>query len=90
MKVVIYMRNKEKFIADVEKVANQSVLSEVDFVEDAAHTLNNDIDNHGEYTIIGDFTTTGKNETFIFVRNERPKTDNPNESIEDWFYEGRA
>ena len=83
------MRNKEYFLKDVKAVTKEVLVAEVNFVEDAAHTLNNDTDNHGEYTILGDFTTTGKNETFIFTRNERPKTDNPDEKIEDWFYEGR-
>ena len=83
------MRNKETFLKDVKEVTNKVLVGEVNFVEDAAHTLNNDADNHGEYTVLKDFTTTGKNETFIFTRNLRPKTDNSEESIEDWFYEGR-
>lgn len=84
------MRKKEEFIKDVEKVVLPNFLEEVDFVQDAAHTLNHDLDNYGEYTILKDFTKTGKEETFVFLREERPKTDNPEELIEDWFYEGRA
>lgn len=84
------MRNKKKFMEDVESIATPLMLSEVNAVEDAAHTLNNDTDNHGEYTIISDFTTTGKNETFVFTRKPRPKTDNPDEMVLDWHYEGRA
>lgn len=83
------MRNKENFLSDINKTVKTDILDVVDFVQDAAHTLNNDTDNHGEYTVMSDFTTSGVNETFKFSRMARPETDGPGD-IEDWFYEGKS
>ncbi len=83
------MRNKANFLEDISKVVKSEVLEEVDFVEDAAHTLNNDLDNVGEFTVLDTFTSTGKNESFYFSKQNRPASDNPNSEVEDWFYEGR-
>lgn len=84
------MRNKSKFIEDLEKVVKPEILQVVNFVEDAAHTLNHEMDNVGEFSVREEFTTTGKVEEFVFTKEERPKTDNPEESIPDWFYKGRV
>ena len=40
------MRNKEHFLKDVNAVTKEVLVADVNFVEDAAHTLNNDTDNH--------------------------------------------
>ncbi|MDA9427648.1 hypothetical protein B834_94 [Enterococcus mundtii 1A] len=41
-------------------------------------------------TITAEFTKTDKDETFLFEQKERPKTDNPEDMISDWFYTGRG
>lgn len=82
------MRNKEKFIEDYNKVVKPEIVEEVDPVQDAAHAMNQR--QEPSYTVDKEFTVTGKDETFKFKVEPRPKTDNPDEEIDDYFYEGRG
>lgn len=82
------MRNKEKFVEDFNKVVKPEIVEEVDPVQDAAHAMNQR--KEPSYTVAKEFTTTGKDETFKFKVAPRPKTDNPDEEIDDYFYEGRG
>lgn len=80
------MRDKQKFIDATNKILKPEFTTELNVVEDASHLMNQ----RGEttYTIPAVFTTTGNDETFIFEKRMRPKTDNPQEEIEDYFYLG--
>lgn len=82
------MRNKETFKKDAEKVLKPEFKAELSVVEDAAFVM----DHTGElmYNIPKTFTSTGKTESFEFKKELRPKTDNPEEGIEDYFYVGRV
>ncbi|MGM0256148.1 hypothetical protein IGK67_000826 [Enterococcus sp. AZ093] len=82
------MRNKEKFIADYNEVVKPELQNNETLVEDAAHTLNHSTE--PVYTVPAEFTATKKEENFIFKQKEREKTDDPNESLLDWFYIGRG
>lgn len=82
------MRNKENFIKDYNEVVKKEFQNDEIAVEDAAHVLNNSED--VVVTVESKFTTTGENESFVFEQKERPKTDNENDSIVDWFYVGRG
>lgn len=66
------MRNKENFISDFEKVANEQTLQTVDPVEDASHAMNQS--NELKYVLPNELSRTGKDESFIFVKNLREKT----------------
>lgn len=82
------MRNKQQFLDDAAKVVKEEFKEELNVVEDAAHIMNQT----GEptYTIPKDFTSTNEDEVFLFEIKNRPKTDNPSEEIEDYFYIGRG
>lgn len=82
------MRNKEKFILDYNEVVKPEFQNEDTAVEDAAHTLNHSIE--PVFTVPAEFTSTNKDEKFVFEQNEREKTDDPNVSLLDWFYVGRG
>ncbi|HGF7174111.1 hypothetical protein [Enterococcus hirae] len=82
------MRNKEKFIAEYNDVVKPELQNNKTLVEDAAHTLNHSTE--PVYTVPAEFTATNKDEKFLFEQKERPKTDNPNETMLDWFYVGRG
>lgn len=82
------MRNKENFILDYKEVVKPEIQDNETVVEDAAHTLNHTPE--PVYTVPAEFTNTGKEEKFIFEQKEREKTDNPDESMLDWFYKGRG
>lgn len=78
------MRNKEEFINDAYEVVKDEFKTDLNVVEDAAHLMHN---NHSlVYTIPSEFTTTGKNEKFYFEKKLRPTTDDPEKSVEDYFY----
>lgn len=82
------MRNKQNFLDDATKVIKEEFKEDLNVVEDAAHIMNQT----GEttYTISKDFTSTNEDEVFLFEIKGRPKTDNPEEEIEDYFYVGRG
>lgn len=82
------MRNKQNFLDDAAKVIKEEFKEDLNVVEDAAHLMNQT----GEttYTIPKDFTSTNEDEVFLFEKELRPKTDKPNEEIEDYFYKGRG
>lgn len=82
------MRNKEKFIADYNEVVKPELQNNDTLVEDAAHTLNHSTE--PVYTVPAEFTAINKDEKFVFEQKEREKTDDPNESLLDWFYIGRG
>ena len=83
------MRNKENFISDFEKVANEQTLRTVDPVEDASHAMNQS--NELKYVLPTEFSKTGKDESFIFAKNLREKTGSDlGEVLEDYFYVGRG
>ncbi len=81
------MRNKTDFIEDVKEVIKPDVLTDEQLIEDAAHTMNN-LETES-YTLPKSFTTTGKDETFIFKKLERPSTDG-GDSVDDYFYKKRG
>ena len=82
------MRDKQKFIDDATPLIKDEFKEELNVVEDAAHLMNQ----FGvtTYSIPEAFTVTGKDEKFLFTLEPRPKTDNPDESINDYFYQGRV
>ncbi|MBO0478712.1 hypothetical protein JZO72_03635 [Vagococcus fluvialis] len=82
------MRNKQQFLDDAAKVVKEEFKEELNVVEDAAHIMNQK--NEPIYTIPKDFTSTGKDEVFLFEVEPRPKTDNPDEEIDDYHYKGRG
>lgn len=82
------MRNKEKFINDAKKVLKKGTLTDDQLIEDAAHTMAHS--NECVFCIPSDFTSTGKEEKFAFELKNREATDNPNETVEDYFYIGRG
>ena len=82
------MRNKQIFLDDAAKVIKEEFKEELNVVEDAAHLMNHSEET--KYVIPEPFTTTGKDEVFLFEIKERPKTDNPNEEIPDYYYIGRG
>ncbi|WP_429976670.1 hypothetical protein [Enterococcus sp. AZ051] len=82
------MRNKEKFLEDYNKVVKPKFQNDENTIEDVAHTLNN-IEG-ATVTVAAEFTETGQMEAFNFEQKQRPKTDNPDENILDWFYVGRG
>lgn len=81
------MRNKAKFIEDAYAVMKEEFKEEVNVVEDAAHVMSHT----GEccYRLDAHFTTTGKEKVFNFELKDRPKTDNEDETIPDYFYVGK-
>lgn len=81
------MRNKEKFIENAYAVLKPEFKEEVNVVEDAALVMNHTASHR--YVLSSDFTTTGKDETFLFDLKDRPKTDNESEAIKDYFYVGK-
>lgn len=81
------MRNKQNFLDDADKVIKDEFKQDLNVVEDAAHLMNQN--NNTTYTIPSQFTSTGVDETFLFEKRFRPKTDNPIEEIEDYFYVGK-
>lgn len=81
------MRNKENFITDFEKVVKPEFKKVIDPVQDAAHVINHE--DGFKYTLPKDFSSTGKDEVFVFVEEERAKTDNPDENMLDLFYKGK-
>lgn len=82
------MRNKEEFLTDYNEVVKPEFQYNENVIEDAAHTLNHSTE--PKLTITAEFTKTDKDETFLFEQKDRPKTDNPEEMISDWFYTGRG
>lgn len=82
------MRNKQRFLDDAAAVIKPEFKDELNPVEDAAHLMNQK--GTTVYTIPELFTTTGKDENFNFTIEPRPKTDDPSEEINDYFYQGRA
>lgn len=82
------MRNKQNFLDDAAKVIKEEYKEDLNVVEDAAHLMNHS--NTTKYTIPKQFTSTKKDEVFLFERKERPRTDKPEENIEDYFYIGRG
>lgn len=82
------MRDKRKFLDAADEVLKDEFKEELNVVEDAAHLMNQNVST--KYTIPKQFTTTGKDEIFLFEKKERPRTDKPEESIEDYFYVGRG
>lgn len=82
------MRNKGKFLTDYNEVVKPEIQNDETVVEDAAHTLNHSAE--PVYTVPAEFTKTNKDEKFVFEQKEREKTDNPDESMLDWFYTGRG
>lgn len=82
------MRNKQRFLDDAAEVLKKEVKQELNVVEDAAHLMNQF--GTSVYTIPEVFTVTGKDESFNFTIEPRPKTDDPTEEINDYFYQGRA
>lgn len=82
------MRNKQKFLDDAEKVIKEEFKDDLNVVEDAAHTMNQT--GLATYIIPRDFTSTSEDELFLFEVKKRPKTDYPDEEIEDYFYIGRG
>lgn len=83
------MREKQKFIDDFNKVVKDEFKSEIDPVQDAAHTLDHSTDLI--YTLPKEFSKTGQDENFKFEKKYRVKTDSENtgESVEDYFYLGK-
>lgn len=82
------MRNKQEFLADYNAVVNEKMKNDVMAVEDAAHSMNQE--DSTIFTVPSDYTKSGEDEHFIFEKKERPKTDNANETVEDYFYIGRG
>ena len=82
------MRNKEKFLADYNQVVKPEFQNDENTIEDAAHTLNN-IEGTTVF-VAAEFTETGQMEAFDFEQKQRPKTDNSDENILDWYYVGRG
>lgn len=81
------MRNKEQFLDDYNKVVKKEFQNDENTIEDAAHTLNHNIE--PLVTVAAEFTETGKLESFRFEQKQRAKTDDPDEKILDWYYVGR-
>lgn len=82
------MRNKQQFLDDASKVIKEEFKEDLNVVEDAAHVMNQT--EATTYTIPKDFTSTDEDEVFLFEIKNRPKTDNPDENIDDYFYIGRG
>lgn len=82
------MRNKQNFLDDATKVIKEEFKEDLNVVEDAAHIMNQT--GESTYTIPKDFTSTNEDEVFLFEIKDRPKTDNPAEETEDYFYIGRG
>lgn len=82
------MRNKGKFLIDYNEVVKPEIQNDETVVEDAAHTLNHSAE--PVFIVPAEFTKTNKDEKFVFEQKEREKTDNPDESMLDWFYKGRG
>lgn len=82
------MRNKQAFIDDYNKVVKEEIKEVIDPVEDAAHTMNQTASSI--FIVPAEFTTTGNDEAFNFELKSRAKTDDPNETILDYFYVGRG
>lgn len=82
------MRNKEQFLTDYNEVVKPEIQNDETVVEDAAHTLNHSAEL--VFIVPAEFTKTNKDEKFVFEQKERKKTDNPDESMLDWFYKGRG
>lgn len=40
--------------------------------------------------VAAEFTETGKMEAFDFEQKQRPKTDDPDQQMLDWYYVGRG
>lgn len=81
------MRNKTNFIEDVKKVIKPDILTDDQIIEDAAHTMNQL--KTTEYALPKDFTSTGKDEVFLFEQKPREATDGDGE-VEDYFYLGKG
>lgn len=82
------MRNKEQFIKEATPLILEEYRDELDVVEDAAFIM--DHTNSLTYTLPAMFTTSEKDVHFKFEKKNRPKTDNPDEEVEDYFYVGRV
>ncbi|MDT2844648.1 hypothetical protein [Vagococcus lutrae] len=82
------MRNKEQFIKDTTPLILEEYRDELDVVEDAAFIM--DHTKSLTYTLPSMFTIAEKDVHFKFEKKKRPKTDNPDEEIEDYFYVGRV
>lgn len=82
------MRNKEQFVKDVTPLILEEYRDELDVVEDAAFIMEHT--KSLTYTLPSMFTTAEKDVHFKFEKKKRPKTDNPDEEIEDYFYIGRV
>lgn len=81
------MRNKEEFIARARDVMTEGVLTDEQLIEDAAHTMVNT--DNTKYEVPKNFTTTNKDEVFLFEKNLREATDD-GPGVEDYFYIGRG
>lgn len=81
------MRNKEQFIKDTTPLILEEYRDELDVVEDAAFIM--DHTKSLTYTLPSMFTIT-EDVHFKFEKKKRPKTDNPDEEVEDYFYVGRV
>ena len=82
------MRNKEQFVKDATPLILEEYRDELDVVEDAAFIM--DHTKSLTYTLPSMFTTAEKDVHFKFEKKTRPKTDNPDEEVEDYFYVGRV
>lgn len=81
------MRNKAKFIEDAYAAMKDEYKEEINVVEDAAHVMKHTGDCC--YKLPGQFTLSGKDEIFEFEKRPRPLTDDPTQSIDDYFYLGK-
>lgn len=82
------MRNKEQFIEDAQQVVKDEWADKQRLVEDATHTLHHT--ESDRYVVAAAYTTTGKDETFLFEQKKREKTDDSDEEIKDYFYVGKG
>ena len=78
------MRNKAKFIEDAYGVIKDEYKTDLNVVEDAAHTMNQN--QSVVYSIPSNFTTTGQDEKFYFEKKKRLATDDSIKQVEDYFY----
>lgn len=81
------MRNKTDFIEAVKEVIKPDILTDEQVIEDAAHTMNQL--KTTEYALPKEFTSTGKDEVFLFERKSREATDGEGE-VDDYFYLGKG
>jgi len=81
------MRNKQGLIDDAAKVLAPE-FKDHNVVEDAAFVMRHTQET--KFVLPAEFTSTKKDEVFLFEKRLRPATDDPTKQVEDYFYIGRG